>query len=80
MEESKQVAAEYRREQELKALEPPSAREAEYDAETLRYKAAVEALDLPPDIVEDLVEMFYSNEAAFRETLWQRVNESPLGK
>jgi hypothetical protein len=48
------------------------------DAETLRYKAAVEQLNLPPGMVEDLVEMFQANDAEFRKTLWQRVEESPL--
>jgi len=50
------------------------------DAETLRYKAAVEQLDLPPGMAEDLVEMFQANDAAMRETLWQRVKDSPLRK
>jgi len=50
------------------------------DAETLRYKAAVEQLNLPPGVAEELVEMFQNNDAAFRETLWQRVRESPLKK
>ena len=50
------------------------------DAETLRYKAAVEQLNLPPGMAEELVEMFQNNDAAFRETLWQRVRESPLKK
>lgn len=52
---------------------PPSAM---YDAETLRYKAAVESLALPPDVVDDLVKMFHSNADAFRQTLWQRVKEN----
>ena len=50
------------------------------DAETLRYKAAIEQLNLPPDAIQDLVEMFQANDAAFRKTLWQRVEESPLKK
>jgi hypothetical protein len=50
------------------------------DEETLRYKAAVEQLNLPPGMAEDLVEMFQANDAAMRETLWQRVRESPLKK
>jgi len=50
------------------------------DAETLRYKAAVEQLNLPPGAIEDLVEMFQSNDATMREMLWQRVQESPLRK
>lgn len=45
----------------------------ELDAETLRYKAAIEQMNLPPDAIEDLVEMFQSNEAPMRELLWQRV-------
>lgn len=48
------------------------------DAETLDYKAAVEQLNLPPGVVEDLVEMFQANDAEFRKTLWQRVEESSL--
>jgi hypothetical protein len=47
----------------------------ELDAETLRYKAAVGQLNLPPDAIEDLVEMFQANDAAMREVLWQRVEE-----
>ncbi len=80
LEQNKQAAVDYQREQEEQALQPPSAMEANYDAETLRYQEAVKALGLPPDLVEDLVEMFHSNEAAFREVLWQRVNESPLNQ
>jgi len=45
----------------------------ELDAETLRYKAAVEQLNLPPAAIEDLVEMFQANEAPMREMLWERV-------
>jgi hypothetical protein len=52
----------------------------ELDAETLRYMAAVKQLNLPPDMVEDLVEMFQANDAAFRKTMWQRVEESPPTK
>jgi len=48
----------------------------ELDAETLRYKAAVEQMNLPPDAIEDLVEMFQANEAPMREMLWQRVSEA----
>ena len=48
----------------------------ELDAETLRYKAAVEQMNLPPDAIEDLVEMFQANEAPMREMLWQRVTEA----
>lgn len=46
------------------------------DAETLRYKAVVETLDLPLETVEDLVEMFAANEAEFRNVLWDRVAEN----
>jgi hypothetical protein len=80
LEQGKQQLAERQREEAAQAAEPPSAAEAGYDSETLRYKAAVEALGLPPDITDDLVEMFHSNEAAFRETLWERVNNSPLNQ
>jgi hypothetical protein len=52
----------------------------EMDAETLRYKAAIEQKSLPPDAIEDLVEMFQANDATMREMLWQRVQESPLRK
>lgn len=45
----------------------------EMDAETLRYKAAIEQMNLPPDAIEDLVEMFQANEAPMRELLWQQV-------
>ena len=48
----------------------------ELDAETLRYKAAVEQMNLPPAAIEDLVEMFQANEAPMRELLWQRVREA----
>jgi hypothetical protein len=45
----------------------------EMDAETLRYKAAIEQMNLPPDAIEDLVQMFQANEAPMRELLWQQV-------
>jgi len=45
----------------------------EMDAETLRYKAAVEQMNLPPAVIEDLVKMFQANEAPIREMLWQQV-------
>jgi hypothetical protein len=48
----------------------------ELDAETLRYKAAVEQLNLPPGAIEDLVEMFQANEAPMREMLWERAKEA----
>lgn len=48
----------------------------EFDAETLRYQAAVEQLNLPPAAIKDLVEMFQSNDAPMRELLWQRVKEA----
>ena len=51
-----------------------------YDPETLRYKAAVENLDLSAELVEDLVEMFRANEAPFRKTLWDRVEENTLNQ
>lgn len=47
----------------------------DWDAETLRYKAAVEQLGLPPDMTEDAVEMFFNNEAPMRQRLWQNVRE-----
>jgi hypothetical protein len=47
----------------------------DWDAETLRYKAAVEQLGLLPDITEDAVEMFFSNEQPMRERLWQNIRE-----
>lgn len=47
----------------------------DWDAETLRYKTAVEQLGLPPDIIEDAVETFFSNEAPMRQRLWQNVRE-----
>jgi hypothetical protein len=49
-------------------------------AETLRYKAAVEELNIPPEMIEELVEMFQANDAAMREVLWQGVKDSPLRK
>ena len=48
----------------------------ELDTETLRYKAAVEQLNLPPGAIEDLVEMFQANEAPMRGMLWERVKEA----
>jgi hypothetical protein len=48
----------------------------EMDAETLRYKAAVEQLNLPPAAIKDLVGMFQANDAPMRELLWQRVEEA----
>lgn len=45
----------------------------DWDAETLRYKSAVEQLGLPADIVEDAVEMFHNNAAPMREQLWRNV-------
>ena len=45
----------------------------ELDAETMRYKAAIEQMSLPPDAIEDLVEMFQANEAPMREWLWPQV-------
>jgi hypothetical protein len=43
----------------------------EFDAETLRYKAAIEQMNLPPAAIEDLVKMFQANEAPMRELLMQ---------
>lgn len=43
----------------------------EFDAETLRYKAAIEQMNLPPAAIEDLVIMFQANEAPMRELLMQ---------
>lgn len=51
-----------------------------YDAETLRYKSVVEALNLPSGMAEDLVEMFAANEAGFRKVLWDRVVESTIAR
>jgi hypothetical protein len=48
----------------------------ELDAETLRYKAAVEQMNLPPAVIEDVVRMFQANEAPMRELLWQQVPEA----
>ncbi len=45
----------------------------EFDAETLRYKAAIEKMNLPPAVIEDVVKMFQANEAPIRELLWQQV-------
>ena len=45
----------------------------ELDAETLRYKAAIEQVNLPPAVIEDLVKMFQANEAPMREMLWQQI-------
>ena len=45
----------------------------EFDAETLRYKAAIEQMNLPPAATEELVKMFQANEAPMREMLWQQV-------
>lgn len=80
LEEGKKILAQ---QQEKEAADAESLQNMQtdgLDAETLRYKAAVEQLDLPPGMVEDLVEMFQANDAAMRETLWQRVKESPLKK
>ena len=68
------------RAQEADALDMQPQPPGGYDAETLRYKVAVEKLDLPADVVDDLVEMFQSNDAPFRETLWERVKKSPLNQ
>ena len=46
----------------------------EFDAETLRYKAAIEQMNLPPAAIEDLVKMFQANEAQMRELFWQPVH------
>ena len=75
LEKGRQTAEETRKKE---AEHKPAPVNPDYDAETLRYMAAVEELGLPADMVEDLVEMFHSNETPFRETLWQRVRESPL--
>jgi hypothetical protein len=45
----------------------------EFDAETLRYKAAIEQMNLPIAATENLVKMFQVNEAPIREMLWQQV-------
>jgi hypothetical protein len=78
LENDKAEAIEQKRQQEADALEMQSQPPGEYDAETLRYKAAVEKLNLPADLVADLVEMFQANDAPFRNTLWERVKASPL--
>lgn len=44
-----------------------------WDAETLRYKTAVEQLGLPPEILEEAVEMFHNNDAPMRAQLWRNV-------
>lgn len=80
LENDKAEAGELKRQQDAAALETQSHPPCVYDAETLRYKAAVERLDLPADALEDLVEMFQSNDAPFRETLWERVKQSPLNQ
>ena len=80
LEHDKAEAIELRHQQEADALEMQSQPSVDYDAETLRYKAAVKKLDLPADVVEDLVEMFHANEAPFRKTLWERVTASPLNQ
>jgi hypothetical protein len=76
LEKDKAEAAEQQRVQKAASIadqvKPPPAK---YDAETLRYKAAVEQLDLPPDVIEQSVEMFHSNEEPFRQTLWKNVEE-----
>jgi hypothetical protein len=76
MEKSKQQLAENQEKEAEDAESLQNMDTSEFDAETLRYKAAVEQLDLPPGMVEDLVEMFQSNDAEFRKTLWQRVEAS----
>ncbi len=78
LENDKAEVIEQKRQQKADALEMQSQPPGEYDAETLRYKAAVEKLDLPADLVADLVEMFQANDAPFRNTLWERVKASPL--
>ncbi|MHC4146738.1 MAG: hypothetical protein ACYSUD_18445 [Planctomycetota bacterium] len=80
LENDKAEMAESERRQKAAALEQQARPTNGYDAETLRYKAAVENLDLPPDVVEDLVEMFQSNDAAMRQVLWQRLEQSPMNK
>ena len=80
LEQDKAEAVELRQQQEADARDMQSQPPGDYDAETLRYKAAVEKLDLPADVVYDLVEMFQANDAPFRETLWERVKESPLNQ
>ena len=47
----------------------------DWDAETLRYKAAVEQLGMPPDVTKDAVEMFFNNAAPMRERLWNNIEE-----
>lgn len=80
LENDKAEVIEQKRQQKADALEMQSQPPGEYDAETLRYKAAVEKLDLPADLVADLVEMFQANDAPFRKTLWERVKASPLNQ
>jgi len=80
LENDKAEVIEQKRQRKADGLEMQSQPPGEYDAETLRYKAAVEKLDLPADLVADLVEMFQANDAAFRKTLWERVKASPLNQ
>jgi hypothetical protein len=80
LERDKAEAAALKNQQAAKLLEKIIDPPGKYDAETLRYKEAVKNLELPAGMVEELVEMFHANEAPFRNTLWQRVKESPLNK
>jgi len=73
LEKDKAEAAKLKSQQAAETLKMKANPLQEYDAETLRYEEAVNNLDLPPGAVQDLVEMFYSNEAPFRMVLWQRV-------
>lgn len=81
LEKDKAELAEQKRLQEERAGEirnrrPPGS----LDAETLRYQTAIAELDLPPDAKEELVDMFQANGPAFRKTLWERVETSPLNQ
>jgi hypothetical protein len=72
--EKNKVQQDQQKEQEIKDLQSLQSMPVdELDAETLRFKAAVEKMNLPPDVIEDVVKMFQANEAPMREMLWQQV-------
>jgi len=76
LEKSKAQLQEQQQREAADAAELQDMPKDEMDAETLRYKTAVEQLNLPPSAIKDLVEMFQANDAPMRELLWQRVEEA----
>ena len=73
LEKNKGQQAEQKKQEIVDAQRLQNVKTDELDAETLRYKAAVEQMDLAPAVIEDLVQMFQANEAPMRELLWQQI-------